>query len=96
MAAYPNQSYYSVYPQPQSYYSVYPPTATKQQPLFAPGTDPEIIRAFRAYDEDGNGFIDDEELQKALSTADLSYSIRTVHLLMFKYNNRNCTTIVNV
>ncbi|XP_057834775.1 calcium-binding protein CBP isoform X2 [Cryptomeria japonica] len=83
---------YDVYPPPQSYPDVYPPRATKQQAFFAPGTDPEIIRAFRAYDEDGNGLIDDEELQKALSTADLSYSIRTVRLLMFKYNS-NCTRI---
>ncbi|GLJ47609.1 hypothetical protein SUGI_1005350 [Cryptomeria japonica] len=65
----------------------YPPT--QQQPLFAPGTDPEIIRAFQAYDQDGSGFIDDKELQKALSTAAQSYSIRTVHLLMFNYNSNS-------
>ncbi|XP_057834741.2 calcium-binding protein CBP [Cryptomeria japonica] len=82
-----------VYPPPQSSSDVYPPPTSKIQALFARGTDPEIIRAFEAYDEDGNGSIDDEELQKALSTADLSYSIRTVRLLMFKFNNINCTRI---
>ncbi|GLJ47608.1 hypothetical protein SUGI_1005340 [Cryptomeria japonica] len=51
-----------VYPPTQEQsYDVYPLPNSKIQALFAPGTDPEIIRAFRGYDEDGNGFIDDDD-----------------------------------
>ncbi|KAL5230837.1 hypothetical protein ABZP36_029613 [Zizania latifolia] len=55
--------------------------------VFPPGTHPDIERAFRAVDRDGSGSIDERELQDALSSAYHRFSIRTVRLLMFLFNN---------
>ncbi|XP_062192753.1 calcium-binding protein CBP-like [Phragmites australis] len=54
---------------------------------FPPGTHPDVERAFRAADRDGSGAIDELELQGALSSAYHRFSIRTVRLLMFLFNN---------
>lgn len=54
---------------------------------FPPGTHPDIERAFRAADRDGSGAIDDHELQGALSNAYHRFSIRTVRLLIFLFND---------
>lgn len=54
---------------------------------FPPGTHPEVERAFRAVDRDGSGTIDERELQDALSSAYHQFSIRTIRLLMFLFNN---------
>uniref|UniRef100_A0A0A9DCB2 EF-hand domain-containing protein n=1 Tax=Arundo donax TaxID=35708 RepID=A0A0A9DCB2_ARUDO len=54
---------------------------------FPPGTHPDVERAFRAADRDGSGAIDEHELQGALSTAYHRFSIRTVRLLMFLFND---------
>lgn len=45
------------------------------------------------FDQDGSGFIDDKELQRALSSANHSFSIRTVHLLMFEFTRNNSMKI---
>uniref|UniRef100_A0A0C9RKK4 TSA: Wollemia nobilis Ref_Wollemi_Transcript_13593_1636 transcribed RNA sequence n=1 Tax=Wollemia nobilis TaxID=56998 RepID=A0A0C9RKK4_9CONI len=74
-------------------YGYPPPPKQQPQAVFAPGTDPEIIRCFQACDQDGSGFIDDKELQKALSTANQAFSMRTVHLLMFHFNKNSSTKI---
>lgn len=54
---------------------------------FPPGTPPEVIRSFQDVDRDHSGFIDESELQAALSTAYNKFSIRTIRLLMFLFNN---------
>nr|CAB3483805.1 unnamed protein product [Digitaria exilis] len=54
---------------------------------FPPGTHPDVERAFRAADRDGSGAIDEHELQGALSSAYHRFSIRTVRLLIFLFND---------
>ena len=44
-------------------------------------------------DQDGSGFIDDKELQRALSGYNQSFSMRTVHLLMYLFTNTNTRKI---
>lgn len=58
---------------------------------FPPGTDPKIIDCFNRIDRDGNGVIDDLELQAVLSatSAGQNFSLRTVHLLMFQFTHSN-------
>ncbi|TVU04544.1 hypothetical protein EJB05_47658, partial [Eragrostis curvula] len=59
---------------------------------FPPGTHPDVERAFRAADRDGSGAIDEHELQGALSSAYHRFSIRTVRLLMFLFNDPATST----
>jgi calcium-binding protein CML len=59
---------------------------------FPPGTHPEVERAFRAADRDCSGAIDERELQGALSSAYHRFSIRTVRLLMFLFNDPATST----
>ncbi|XP_050370995.1 probable calcium-binding protein CML48 [Argentina anserina] len=54
---------------------------------FPPGTDPAVIRSFQMVDKDGSGFIDDNELQQALSSSYHMFSLRTIRLLMFLFKN---------
>ncbi|MQL72421.1 hypothetical protein Taro_004725 [Colocasia esculenta] len=56
---------------------------------FPPGTDPSVAACFQAADQDGSGMIDDKELQRALSSYNQSFSLRTVHLLMFLFTGTN-------
>ncbi|CAA7400073.1 unnamed protein product [Spirodela intermedia] len=56
---------------------------------FPPGTDPSLVACFQAADQDGSGLIDDKELQRALSSYNQSFSIRTVHLLMYLFTGTN-------
>lgn len=44
-------------------------------------------------DQDGSGFIDDKELQGVLSSYNQSFSLRTVHLLMYLFTNTNARKI---
>jgi calcium-binding protein CML len=44
-------------------------------------------------DQDGSGFIDDKELQRALSSYNQSFGLRTVHLLMYLFTNSNTRKI---
>ncbi|KAJ3684435.1 hypothetical protein LUZ61_013599 [Rhynchospora tenuis] len=60
---------------------------------FAPGTDPNVIACFQAADRDGSGMIDDKELQQALSGYNQTFSMRTVHLLMYLFTNTNVRKI---
>ncbi|CAN6586370.1 unnamed protein product [Malus baccata var. baccata] len=61
--------------------------------VFPPGTDPEIIACFQLVDQDGSGFIDDNEMQRALSSYNQSFSLRTVHLLMYLFTQTNTRKI---
>ncbi|CAI0374883.1 unnamed protein product [Linum tenue] len=74
----------------------YPPSAPYGSPFaslvpsaFPPGTDPSVVACFQMADRDGSGFIDDKELQSALSSYNQSFSLRTVHLLMYLFTNSN-------
>ncbi|KAM0051515.1 putative calcium-binding protein CML48/49/50 [Helianthus debilis subsp. tardiflorus] len=60
---------------------------------FPPGTDPNVVACFQVADQDGSGVIDDKELQRALSSYNQSFSIRTVHLLMYTFTNSNARRI---
>eukprot|EP00262_Sarcandra_glabra_P022069 TRINITY_DN95_c0_g1_i1.p1 TRINITY_DN95_c0_g1~~TRINITY_DN95_c0_g1_i1.p1 ORF type:complete len:301 (+),score=4.15 TRINITY_DN95_c0_g1_i1:49-903(+) len=69
------------------------PFAALLPSAFPPGTDPNIVAGFHAADQDGSGFIDDKELQRALSSYNQTFSIRTVHLLMYLFTNTNTRKI---
>ncbi|CAN6875091.1 unnamed protein product [Brassica oleracea var. botrytis] len=88
----PRPGGYGGYPSPQgsSYGS---PFASLVPSGFAPGTDPNIVACFQAADQDGSGFIDDKELQGALSSYQQRFSMRTVHLLMYLFTNTNAMKI---
>uniref|UniRef100_A0A2N9FIZ5 EF-hand domain-containing protein n=1 Tax=Fagus sylvatica TaxID=28930 RepID=A0A2N9FIZ5_FAGSY len=60
---------------------------------FPPGTDPNVVACFQIADQDGSGLIDDKELQRALSSYNQSFSLRTVHLLMHHFTNSNSRKI---
>ncbi|KAJ7976737.1 Calcium-binding EF-hand [Quillaja saponaria] len=60
---------------------------------FPPGTDPSIVACFQLADRDGSGLIDDKEMQSALSSYNQSFSLRTVHLLMYHFTNTNTRKI---
>ncbi|GAB4824697.1 hypothetical protein Ancab_007562 [Ancistrocladus abbreviatus] len=78
----------SSYPSPYGYGYGYGYGQQHQQQIsFPPGTDPEIIRVYQVVDRDGSGFIDDTELQKALSSGYYHFNIRTIRLLMFLFKN---------
>ncbi|KAE8098736.1 hypothetical protein FH972_016777 [Carpinus fangiana] len=80
--------------------TAYPPSAQGYSPFaslvpsaFPPGTDPNVVACFRIADQDGSGLIDDKELQRALSSYNQSFSLRTVHLLMYLFTNSNTRKI---
>ncbi|KAL8133398.1 calcium-binding protein CBP-like [Apium graveolens] len=79
------------YPAPGGSYGS--PFASLVPSNFPPGTDPNVISTFQMADRDGSGFIDDLELQKALTTYRESFSLRTVHLLMYLFTNSNTRKI---
>lgn len=85
----PGQGYGGGYP-PAPYGS---PFAALTPSAFPPGTDPSVISCFQMADQDGSGFIDDKELQRALSSYNQSFSLRTVHLLMYLFTNTNTRKI---
>ncbi|XP_027364330.1 probable calcium-binding protein CML49 [Abrus precatorius] len=87
MSAYPNHPSGYGYPPPAS------PFASLLPSTFAPGTDPTVVACFQLADQDGSGFIDDVEMQRALSSHDQSFSLRTVHLLMFHFTDTNLNKI---
>ncbi|CAN6805202.1 unnamed protein product [Brassica oleracea] len=82
---------YGGYTPPQGSYGS--PFASLIPSGFAPGTDPNIVACFQAADQDGSGFIDDKELQGALSSCQQRFSMRTVHLLMYLFTNTNAMKI---
>ncbi|KAF3642932.1 putative calcium-binding protein CML50 [Capsicum annuum] len=69
------------------------PFASLVPSAFPAGTDPNVIACFQLADQDGSGFIDDKELQKVLSSYNQSFSLRTVHLLMYLFTNTNTRKI---
>ncbi|KAK4757370.1 hypothetical protein SAY87_018671 [Trapa incisa] len=69
------------------------PFASLLPSQFPPGTDPSVVACFQMADRDGSGFIDDKELQSALSSYNQSFSMRTVHLLMYNFTNTNTRKI---
>ncbi|OWM67269.1 probable calcium-binding protein CML49 [Punica granatum] len=79
----------------------YPPTpmpfanpfAALMPSQFPPGTDPSLVSCFQMADQDRSGFIDDKELQRALSSYNQTFSMRTVHLLMYLFTNTNTRKI---
>ncbi|XP_057947768.1 calcium-binding protein CBP-like [Malania oleifera] len=79
----------------------YPPTAAPygspfgslMPSAFPPGTDPSVVACFQIADQDGSGLIDDKELQRALSSYNQSFNLRTVHLLMYLFTNTNTRKI---
>ncbi|XP_027364885.1 probable calcium-binding protein CML49 [Abrus precatorius] len=79
------------YPPPVSGYGS--PFASLVPSAFPPGTDPNVIACFQMADQDGSGFIDDKEMQRALSSYNQSFSLRTVHLLMYHFTNTNVKKI---
>ncbi|KAI4348661.1 hypothetical protein L6164_009359 [Bauhinia variegata] len=89
-----SQSHGSGYPQSSAppYSS---PFALLVPSAFPSGTDPNVVACFQMADQDGSGFIDDMELQRALSSCNQSFSLRTVHLLMYNFTNTNTRKIGN-
>ncbi|VFQ78532.1 unnamed protein product [Cuscuta campestris] len=69
------------------------PFANLVPSTFPPGTDPNVIACFQIADQDGSGLIDDKELQRALSSYNQSFSLRTVHLLMYLFTNTSARKI---
>lgn len=51
------------------------------------------MACFQVADQDGSGLIDDKELQRALSSYNQSFSLRTVHLLMYLFTSTNSRKI---
>lgn len=78
-------------PPPQGSYGS--PFSALLPSTFPPGTDPNVIACFQVADQDGSGVIDDKELQRALSSYNQSFSLRTVHLLMYTFTNTNTRKI---
>lgn len=69
------------------------PFAALLPSAFPPGTDPSIVACFQMADQDSSGFIDDKELQRALSSYNQTFSMRTVGLLMYLFTNTNTRKI---
>ncbi|XP_039034371.1 probable calcium-binding protein CML48 [Hibiscus syriacus] len=79
----------------QSYYGIPPPEPVPPRPSlsygqsggFPAGTQPDVVRAFQMVDKDRSGFIDEHELQQALSSGYQRFNLRTIRLLMFLFKN---------
>ncbi|KAL9269790.1 putative calcium-binding protein CML48 [Drosera capensis] len=90
----PQQDYHDPYgsypPQPQHQDYQY----LGQQNHFPPGMDPEVVRMFQMVDRDRSRFIDEHELQRALSSSGYQqFSLRTVRLLMFQFKDRQHSSL---
>lgn len=75
---------------PYSYGYSYPPYQQQQYQgynSFPPGTHPDVIRSFQVVDRDRSGFIEDKELQEALSAGYQRFNIRAIRLLIFLFKN---------
>lgn len=62
------------------------------QSPFPPDTDPEIVRAFQAADRDNSGQVDEQELQRALST-NQPFGLRTVRLMIHLFGAKDAKKI---
>ncbi|GAB2274603.1 hypothetical protein Dimus_009371 [Dionaea muscipula] len=87
----PPAEYGSSYPPPFSYGDHHQQQQQQQQQqrlFFPPGTDPALIRTFQMMDEDQSGFIEDKELQRALSSPGYQqFNLRTIRLLIFLFKD---------
>ncbi|KAH0462294.1 hypothetical protein IEQ34_009869 [Dendrobium chrysotoxum] len=81
------------HPPPAAGYGTASPFAALLPSQFPPGTDPNLVACFQMADQDGSGLIDDKELQRALSSYNQSFSLRTVHLLMYLFTSSNIRKI---
>jgi len=54
---------------------------------FPPGTPQDVITSFQMVDRDRSGFIDERELQQALSSGFHRFNLSTIRLLMFLFKN---------
>ncbi|KAL3828569.1 hypothetical protein ACJIZ3_017371 [Penstemon smallii] len=79
-------------PPPQGYGNYYPYNNNNQQQhnysWFPPGTHPDVIRSFQMVDRNQNGYVEETELQEALSRNYHKFSLRTLRLLIFLFKNR--------
>ncbi|KAG5578020.1 hypothetical protein H5410_058154 [Solanum commersonii] len=75
-AGYGPGSSYGYYQNPPNYGSGFPP-----------GTDPQVIQSFQMVDRDCSGFVEEKELQQALSSGYQRFSLRTIRLLIFLFKN---------
>ncbi|KAG5515789.1 hypothetical protein RHGRI_036737 [Rhododendron griersonianum] len=82
----PNGSGYPYPPAPTNYYG-HTSYGSHGHSDFPPGTHPEVIRSFQMVDRDRSGFIDESELQLALSSGYQRFSLDTIRLLMFLFKN---------
>ncbi|XP_020576692.1 probable calcium-binding protein CML49 [Phalaenopsis equestris] len=80
-------------PPPAAGYGAATPFAALLPSQFPPGTDPSLVACFQIADQDGSGLIDDKELQRALSSYNQGFSLRTVHLLMYLFTSSNIRKI---
>ncbi|PHU03650.1 putative calcium-binding protein CML49 [Capsicum chinense] len=81
-----NYSYPNYPQQPGSSYGYYQNTPNYAS-FFPPGTDPQVIQSFQMVDRDHSGFVEDKELQQALSSGYQRFSLRTIRLLIFLFKN---------
>ena len=72
-----------------SYGQQYSPSSSSASSEFPAGTHPDVIRSFQMVDRDRSGFIDENELQQALSSTYHRFSLRTIRLLIFLFKNPN-------
>ncbi|XP_057484212.1 probable calcium-binding protein CML48 [Actinidia eriantha] len=77
------------YPAPPNYYGPTSCGSSHGYSDFPSGTHPDVIRSFQMVDMDRSGFIDESELQRALSSGYQRFSLRTIRLLMFLFKNPN-------
>ncbi|KAK8504869.1 hypothetical protein V6N12_033120 [Hibiscus sabdariffa] len=67
----------------QSYYGnpspPLPSSSYGQSGGFPAGTQPGVVRAFQMVDRDRSGFIDEHELQQALSSGYQRFNLRTMY-----------------
>ncbi|KAI6701582.1 hypothetical protein NL676_015906 [Syzygium grande] len=79
------------YPAPAQAYGN--PFAALTPSSFPPGTDPSLVACFQMADQDGSGLVDDREMQRALSSYNQGFSLRTVRLLMYIFTHTNTRRI---
>ena len=78
-----------------SYGQQYPPSSSSSSSSeFPAGTHPDVIRSFQMVDRDRSGFIDENELQQALSSTYHRFSLRTIRLLIFLFKNPNASLTI--
>ncbi|KAK4409083.1 putative calcium-binding protein CML48 [Sesamum angolense] len=63
--------------------------SSKYTVLFPPGTHPDVIRSFQMVDRNQNGYIEERELQEALTWNYQKFSLRTLRLLIFLFRSSN-------